>query len=524
MRKVVIILAFLLCSSPLLPLEIELIEPEGLGPITGERSGDPAIELFPVFDDSGHVIMWIAGIVTDNTTSDVFQPFTFRITSDEEIDWSTLIFGVVSRGGDFIYPPGSTRDPWWRFWLGIRDMGDEDALDTLYAASELSYDWWIDTLSDSCWEVHIFPGPRVNPMGFVHLDHCSMYSPHQYSDHYVGDPGPCYYAGPVWFITGDTISPSLGQAFYPIEFFLAPLPGLISLWVEDVSGGTAEFWMEGFGIDYIGPVASDPYPSDGSQVYDSLLEIRVVVLDTYSYDYYPYPDTDGTGPPTEPRCYSYFIPAIPDSTHREWGEWVDYPYCVPWMVYRSKIDTTSIRLSVNEREYTISSPGMHWLHDSLLVLNTGEAGLTFERGETVRVCLEEATDRTSLGYGPNHLGRRWDWTHPDTPIPFCWEFYIAGTGIEEAAAMPEGFGIKSIKPNPFNSSVEITYTIPEDVSDNIELAMFDILGRRVESLPVEKTRGEHSVIWQPRDVSSGMYFVRMRASGQVVTKKLILLR
>ena len=167
---------------------------------------------------------------------------------------------------------------------------------------------------------------------------------------------------------------------------------------------------------------------------------------------------------------------------------------------------------------------MHWLHDSLVVFKPEEAGVSFAPGETVRVCLEEATDRTSQGYGPNHLGRYRDWTHPDTPIPFCWEFYIAGTGIEEAAATPEGFGIKSIKPNPFNRLVEITYTIPEGVSDNIELAIFDILGRRVESLPVEKTKGEHSVIWQPQDVSSGMYFVRMRASGQVVTKKLILLR
>ena len=96
--------------------------------------------------------------------------------------------------------------------------------------------------------------------------------------------------------------------------------------------------------------------------------------------------------------------------------------------------------------------------------------------------------------------------------------------VEEAAATPEGFGIKSIKPNPFNSSVEITYTIPENVSGNIELAMFDILGRRTESLPVEKTKGEHSVIWQPQDVSSGIYFVRMKAGKQTITKKVMYLK
>jgi len=197
------------------------------------------------------------------------------------------------------------------------------------------------------------------------------------------------------------------------------------------------------------------------------------------------------------------------------------------------IKRSSVIFTVNSDTFTIDSPGVFWddtlfpisYYDRYLPrcnLDISEAGLTFSPGETVCVCVLDVTD--SIDIGPdNHLGEPFDGESHE-PIPFCWEFYIAGTGIEEAAATPEEFGIKSIKPNPFNSSVEITYTIPENVSGNIELAMFDILGRRAESLPVEKTKGEHSVIWQPQDVSSGIYFVRMRTSGQVVTKKLILLR
>jgi len=168
---------------------------------------------------------------------------------------------------------------------------------------------------------------------------------------------------------------------------------------------------------------------------------------------------------------------------------------------------------------------MHWLHDSLLVLNTEEAGLTFERGETVRVCLEEATDRTSLGYGPNHLGRRWDWTHPDTPIPFCWEFYIAGTGIEEAEATPEGFGIKSIKPNPFNSRTEIKFELAKEAE--VSITVYNIQGQKVESLMKGETlaSGSHSVVWNADGrTPTGIYLIKLFAGAFEDVKKVILLK
>ena len=167
--------------------------------------------------------------------------------------------------------------------------------------------------------------------------------------------------------------------------------------------------------------------------------------------------------------------------------------------------------------------GIRFLPTTRVNISLEDAGISFAPGDTVRVCVLEAMDTVQVG-PPNHLNEPWSCENLNSPIPECWEFYIAGTGIGEVAATPEGFEIKSIKPNPFNSSVEITYTIPEDVSDNIELAMFDILGRRVESLPVEKTKGEHSVIWQPQDVSSGMYFVRMKAGKQTITKKVMYLK
>jgi len=294
--------------------------------------------------------------------------------------------------------------------------------------------------------------------------------------------------------------------------------------VEDTLGGPAFWCGVGLGIDYNGPVASQPYPLDSSTTVDTIPEIQVVILDTFTYDFYPYPDSSGgTILPTEPHCACY-EPGCTTAT----GEWLHYPYCAAIQIHRARIDTTSIRLSVNGIEYTLESPGMHWLHDSLVVFRPEEAGISFAPGETVRVCLEEAIDRTSQGYGPNHLGRYRDWTHPDTPIPFCWEFYIAGTGIEEAAATPEGFGIKSIKPNPFNTGTQINLTISEETE--VSVGIYNIQGEKVSELANRKFEaGTDALLWDGKDskgnsLPSGIYFVRVSSENMSQVKKALLLK
>ncbi len=81
-------------------------------------------------------------------------------------------------------------------------------------------------------------------------------------------------------------------------------------------------------------------------------------------------------------------------------------------------------------------------------------------------------------------------------------------------------------PNPFNPSTTISFTLPR--SGNVEIVVFDISGRRVQTLiDTPLPAGRHQVVWNGRDasnrpVSSGVYFYRLSVDNQVVkTRKMI---
>ncbi len=285
-------------------------------------------------------------------------------------------------------------------------------------------------------------------------------------------------------------------------------------------GDYTSFWGNYFCVDYSGPSASTPRPADGAIVDTLHPVIGITILDTIWVRHSAYPNPID---PYFPHCPCYDS-LCTDST----GALLEFPYCGDKYIEWNTIDTASIRLSVNGAVYTLDSPGMSWFDDSLLLFDTGEAGLSFSDSDTVRVCLEEATDRVSQGYGPNHLGRHADWTHPDTPVPFCWEFYIDATGIEEAVK-PQTTGITAIRPNPFNSAVNIEYSVERET--RVEIDIYDILGRKIAN--IENTRrpaGDYRAGWDAADFPGGIYFVRATVgpstgSGtETITKRVVYLK
>ena len=78
-------------------------------------------------------------------------------------------------------------------------------------------------------------------------------------------------------------------------------------------------------------------------------------------------------------------------------------------------------------------------------------------------------------------------------------------------------------PNPFNAKTTIRFILPRPV--NVELAIYDLLGLRIEVLifePIEA--GIHTVEFDASSLSSGVYFYRLRAGDVVETKKMVLLK
>ncbi|MGE5810265.1 MAG: glycosyl hydrolase 53 family protein [Ignavibacteria bacterium] len=99
---------------------------------------------------------------------------------------------------------------------------------------------------------------------------------------------------------------------------------------------------------------------------------------------------------------------------------------------------------------------------------------------------------------------------------------ISAVSVDENNHIPGSYGIK-IYPNPFNPSATIEYELPK--SSDVSIVIYDILGNEIATLAdgFENT-GSHTITWQPQNVSSGVYFCRMKAGNFFETKKIMLLK
>jgi photosystem II stability/assembly factor-like uncharacterized protein len=86
-----------------------------------------------------------------------------------------------------------------------------------------------------------------------------------------------------------------------------------------------------------------------------------------------------------------------------------------------------------------------------------------------------------------------------------------------------GFRLEQCYPNPVNSSTSFFYSVPRETYVNI--ALYNPLGQLVKELVNEnKTSGIYKVNLSCENLTSGMYFYRIRAGGYNDVKKLIILK
>ncbi len=97
------------------------------------------------------------------------------------------------------------------------------------------------------------------------------------------------------------------------------------------------------------------------------------------------------------------------------------------------------------------------------------------------------------------------------------------TSIEHLGMLPEEFKLSQNYPNPFNPATTINFELPENAL--VELAVFDLTGRKVATLVEgQQPAGYHQVSINMKDLSSGIYFYRMKAGEHVFTKKMTLIK
>jgi subtilisin family serine protease len=101
---------------------------------------------------------------------------------------------------------------------------------------------------------------------------------------------------------------------------------------------------------------------------------------------------------------------------------------------------------------------------------------------------------------------------------------LTTVSVEEVPeGVPAAFALHQNYPNPFNPSTTILYDLP--VQGEVHLEMFDILGRSVKTLVNDvKPAGYHNITLDAGSFASGVYYVRLRSSGFVATRKILLVK
>lgn len=92
-----------------------------------------------------------------------------------------------------------------------------------------------------------------------------------------------------------------------------------------------------------------------------------------------------------------------------------------------------------------------------------------------------------------------------------------------------GYDLLKNYPNPFNNATTIVFNIPKPT--NLSLSIYNLNGRHIVSLINDQrfTAGRHKLIWngrnkQGKEVSSGVYFVKLQNGRESEFKKLLLVK
>jgi hypothetical protein len=101
-------------------------------------------------------------------------------------------------------------------------------------------------------------------------------------------------------------------------------------------------------------------------------------------------------------------------------------------------------------------------------------------------------------------------------------YYTLLGGIQ-TTTIPNYYSLAQNYPNPFNPVTKINYTLPK--SGNVELKVYDILGREVATLVNEvKQAGIYDVDFNATNLASGIYFYRIKAGDFSAIKKMVLVK
>mgnify|MGYP001193212508 CR=1 FL=1 len=129
-------------------------------------------------------------------------------------------------------------------------------------------------------------------------------------------------------------------------------------------------------------------------------------------------------------------------------------------------------------------------------------------------------------------------------VPADWDVMLEGIDLRQTGtlnpeagpykvtasiqAVPDNYVLSQNRPNPFNPTTDINYSVPTEA--HVQIAVFNVLGEEIKTLVNDvQEAGSRTVTWDGTDkegnrVESGIYFYKMTAGGYTDTHKMTLIK
>jgi hypothetical protein len=99
---------------------------------------------------------------------------------------------------------------------------------------------------------------------------------------------------------------------------------------------------------------------------------------------------------------------------------------------------------------------------------------------------------------------------------------ITGTG-NNLGIIPDKYSLGQNYPNPFNPSTSIKFGLSK--SGIVKLIVYDVTGKVISTLLNETfNAGEHTVLFNAENLSSGVYYYKLESGNFSDTKKMLLIK
>jgi hypothetical protein len=89
---------------------------------------------------------------------------------------------------------------------------------------------------------------------------------------------------------------------------------------------------------------------------------------------------------------------------------------------------------------------------------------------------------------------------------------------------PDGLELLGSFPNPARSQATVRFAVPEQTTGDVQLELYDLLGRQVKTIPAAEASGRVEQTLDVSDLPSGTYLLRLSAGGQTQTQQVTIVR